>query len=117
MATSKVQDRMRVFQIILPMVIFLLTIGSARCADFDLKKGSLTRAGPYATQFVSITNNTGALVPAARVECGFFREDVFLVMGMGVAEKVEPRQTVFVEVIANNAAQATKTDCRVVTSD
>jgi len=104
-------------KIVLAPAFLLIAISGARCDDFDMKKGLLTRTGQYATQFVSITNNTGTLVPTVQVECGFFRDDVFLVAGIGIAEKVEPRQTVFVEVIANNAGQATKTDCRVVTLD
>ena len=90
-------------------------VGAAYSADFDLKKGSLTRAGDYASQHVSLTNNTSLRAPSIRVECGFFREDQFLVLGFGIATKIEPGQTAFVEVLANNAASATRTECRVVT--
>jgi hypothetical protein len=95
--------------------ILLVAVGGAQSAEFDLKKGSLTRAGSYASQFVSVKNNTGILVPAIRIECGFFRDDEFLVLGSGIATKIEPGQTAFVEVIADNGARATKTECRVVT--
>jgi hypothetical protein len=95
--------------------ILLVAVVGAQSAELDLKKGSLTRAGSYASQFVSVTNNTGILVPAIRVECGFFRDDEFLVLGFGIATKIEPGQTAFVEVIASNGARATKTECRVVT--
>ena len=102
-------------RIILILVVLLATVSKARCADFDLKKGSLTYSGSFASQFISITNNTGALVRFARVECEFFRNDEFLVQGLGMAQKIEPKQTAFVEVIADNAALSTRTECRIVT--
>jgi hypothetical protein len=102
-------------KVMMVLVVIFSTIGSALSAEFELKKGSLTRSSSYASQFVSVTNNTNVLIPAIKVECGFFREDEFLVLGFGIATKIEPKQTAFVEVLANNAALATKTECRVVT--
>ena len=93
----------------------LCVVGSARSAELELKNGSLTRSGSYASQFVAVTNNATVLIPAIEVECGFFRGDEFLVMGSGYAMKILPKQTVFVEVLADNAALATKTECRAVT--
>jgi hypothetical protein len=95
--------------------ILSAAVSSAWSAEFDLKKGSLTRSSSYASQFVSVTNKTGVVVPAIRVECGFFRGDEFLVLGIGIATKIEAGQTAFVEVLANNAALATKIECRIVT--
>jgi hypothetical protein len=88
--------------------ILSAAVSSAWSAEFDLKSS-------YASQFVSVTNKTGVVVPAIRVECGFFRGDEFLVLGIGIATKIEAGQTAFVEVLANNAALATKTECRIVT--
>jgi hypothetical protein len=102
-------------RVALTLAILPAAFIGAQSAEFDMKKGSLTRAGSYASQFISVTNNTGVLVPAIRVECGFFRDDEFLVLGSGIATKIESGQTVFVEVIADNGAPATKTECRVVT--
>jgi hypothetical protein len=99
----------------LTSAIFLAAVSSMQAAEFDLKKGSLTQSGSYASQYIAVTNNTGALVPAIRVECGFFRGDQFLVLGYGIVTKIEVGQTAFVEVIANNGAPATRTECRVVT--
>ena len=102
-------------KVALTSAILLTAVSGAQAAEFDLKKGSLTQSGSYASQYVAVTNNTDVLVPAIRIECGFFRGDQFLVLGSGIATKIEARQTAFVEVIATNGASATKTECRVVT--
>jgi hypothetical protein len=102
-------------KVALTSAIILAAVSGVQAAEFDLKKGSLTRSGSYASQYVAVTNNTSVLVPAIRVECGFFRDDDFLVLGSGIATKIVAGQTAFVEVIANNGAPATKTECRVVT--
>jgi hypothetical protein len=96
------------------LVAASLCIDSAAfAADVDLAKGRLTHTGSYSSQTVAATNNTGTIVQAIKIECGFFRQGALLAAGMGIAQNVQPRQTAYVEVIANHAEGADNADCRV----
>jgi hypothetical protein len=85
----------------------------ALAADVDIAKGRLTHDGSYSSQTIAATNNTGTVVQTLKIECGFFSKGALLAAGMGFAQNVQPRQTAYVQVIANHADGADNADCRV----
>jgi hypothetical protein len=97
--------------------VLILTIisgaGVARADNIDLAKGRLTHQGQFSTQTVAVTNNTGALVEAAEIECGFFRQGSLLGSGEASAEHIRPKQTAYIDVISLNSPAADDTTCRV----
>lgn len=95
------------------MLVFVLTGSAAKAADVDLVKGQLITHGTYAKQVLAAKNNGG---PISRLElkCGFFHGTALLDVGSGFSDNIAAGQTVYVEVVATNAGDADRTDCRVV---
>jgi hypothetical protein len=91
----------------------LYAVAIIAVADIDLKKGQLTHAGPYGTQSVIAKNNTGQPLGAVSLTCGFFRGDLLLSVGQGIALNVAIDETVYVDVISSEAGNADRAECRV----
>lgn len=96
----------------LGLFIPMMLTETAIAADIDITEGQLTHAGSYAQRVVAAKNNTGPIA-TLKIECGFFRGAALLAAGMGFAENIEAGQTVYVDVLANHADGADRTECRV----
>jgi hypothetical protein len=93
-------------------IVLALWVVQSQAGSLDLVTGQLTHAGDYSTRVMSATNNTGQQLAYIKLECGFFRDGKLLAVGMGFAQNVEKGQTAYVEVLANHAPGADRTDCR-----
>jgi hypothetical protein len=97
------------------MMLFLMSLmltRSAFAAEIDITEGQLAHTGSFANRVVAAKNNTGPIA-TLWVECGFFRGTELLAAGTGYAENIEARQTVYVNLLANYAENADRTECRV----
>jgi hypothetical protein len=96
----------------LGLFIPIMLTETAIAANIDITEGQLTHTGSYANRVVAAKNNTGPIA-TLWIECGFFGGTELLAAGTGYAENIEAGQTVYIDVLANHANNADRTECRV----
>ena len=96
----------------LAFAAFGFLMQTAHAAEVDITYGQLKLEGSFAIQVIA-TKNNGAPIKTLFVECGFFQGARLVASGGKYAENIAQNQTAYLEVVATDAGQADRTDCRI----